>query len=45
MFVDPEEDILPTPPESTEKEEYSFVLFYELNVGESKLWIDAIHEK
>ena len=35
----------PTPPENTENEEYSFVLFYELNVGESKLWIDSINEK
>ena len=35
----------PTPPENTENEEYSFVLFYELNVGESKMWIDSINEK
>ena len=38
------EDI-PAPPECTDNEIYSFVLFYELNVGESKLWIDSISEK
>jgi hypothetical protein len=46
--IEPEKDKLP-PVDKHEhcdhNEEYSFVLFYELNVGESKLWIDAIHEK
>ena len=36
---------IPAPPECTDNEIYSFVLFYELNVGESKLWIDSINEK
>jgi hypothetical protein len=37
-------DEVPEPVDDT-KEFYSFVLLYELNVGESKLWLESIYER
>jgi len=43
-YPNPLEDPIPEPVNDID-EEYSFVLLYELNVGESKLWMSSILEK
>lgn len=44
-FKTPDPIVEQIEPENEMNEDYSFVLLYELNVGESKLWLESINEK